>query len=183
VKFDSIQKIEFGQIDSTNTFAKLHIEEFDQSALTVIIAEKQTGGRGQFARQWISPPGGLYVSYVYFIDRYPSNPGEIGQLACRAVIELLGELGITGVKKEPNDVLVNGKKIGGILCETIQLHRGEVEASMKIGVIIGIGLNIALPEELLSSIDQPATSILACGCPISPGEAEQILRQKLIALL
>lgn len=173
MSFPLVKVIKFQQIDSTNTYAKNHLNEFDLASLTVIIANEQTAGRGQFARQWSSPPGGLYVSYVFFLDAYPANTAQLGQNACLAVMQTLELLGLHPTKKEPNDVLVDGKKIGGILCETVQ-HQN------KIAVIIGIGINVANPDYILDQIDQPATSLLRCGITIPIDQLELHLRQQIL---
>lgn len=154
-----MHRIHFTTIDSTNTWAKDHIEELPRDDWTVITADRQTAGRGQFNRTWRSPLGGLYVSFVYFLDEYPKDTGQIGQHACQAVIEAIGELGngIVAEKKEPNDVLIDGRKVAGILCETVQVDEGS-----KIGVVIGIGLNVNVPVEELNQVDQPATSLSLC---------------------
>lgn len=148
-----------GSIDSTNTFAKSRANHWDKTALTVLSAKEQTGGRGRFDRHWVSPRGkNIYVSYVIYTE--PRNPhltsvSLAGGVAVARTLELCGVSGIT--LKWPNDVLVNGKKIAGILVETLEVDE-------KLCVVVGVGLNVLSSKEDCEGITQPVTSVvLECG--------------------
>ena len=147
--------IYFESIDSTNTWAKKNVEQWSQSGVTIVIADTQTAGRGRFTRTWISPPKqNIYATYCFWIETERNDVGHIPQLLALSAAQILESLGFDPKIKWPNDLLLNGKKVGGILCETI-LHEN------KRGIICGIGLNVNMPKEMLDQIDRPATSLLA----------------------
>lgn len=101
---------------------------------TVVHADEQMAGRGRFGRTWFSPPGNLYVSILLRLDLPPERGAELSFLAALAVADTADALlprQTRATLKWPNDVLVNGGKIAGILVEQIADVR-----------ILGIGLNI-----------------------------------------
>lgn len=105
---------------------------------TILVAESQSAGRGRLGRQWLSPPGtGLYLSVVL---RPAVPPGELSKLTLLAAVAVVRALkAATGIEtriKWPNDILLHGRKLGGILTET------EAEADRIHYVVLGIGLNI-----------------------------------------
>ncbi|AMM54177.1 biotin--[acetyl-CoA-carboxylase] ligase [Pyrococcus kukulkanii] len=119
--------IYYQEISSTNDVAKsLDVEEG-----TVIVADRQTKGRGRLNRKWISPEGGLWLSVVLKPKVAPQDIPKIVFLGAIGVVRTLEELSIPGRIKWPNDVLVNFRKISGILTEKV----GEK-------VILGIGINV-----------------------------------------
>ena len=154
-----IIRYHFDVIDSTNTWAKGHVDEFDSSALILVTATAQTGGRGRFKRKWHSPSGvNIYATFCFFVefsclDRV--GVGHIPQLLALSTVSCLEYLHFQPKVKWPNDVLLSGKKVAGILCETTsgQDERGR-------WVICGIGCNVNMPQEELDLIDRPATSLL-----------------------
>ena len=151
----NIAHIHFAKIDSTNTWAKEHADEFDRNNLTVVIADEQTAGRGRWKRRWESPPHeNIYVSFCCFVDEKRPDIGHIPQLLALAAAYVVESLGLNAKLKWPNDLLIAGKKIGGILCETVSLSPYRC-------VITGIGLNVNMPLEALQLIDRPATSLFA----------------------
>jgi BirA family biotin operon repressor/biotin-[acetyl-CoA-carboxylase] ligase len=108
---------------------------------TAVIAERQTAGRGRLGRQWHSPPGlNLYCSIVL---RPPLPPGAVPQIALVAgtavAAAIAEETGVTAAIKWPNDVLVDGKKVSGILTEM------DAEVERVQHVIAGIGVNLNAP--------------------------------------
>ena len=127
--------VRLGAIASTMD-ALHHLAEAGAPAGTAVVAEVQTAGRGSRGRGWTSPPGGLWVSVL-------SRPASAGLelLSLRiglAVAELLGRLG-AGDRirlKWPNDLMLDDRKAGGILCEA-RWH-GESPA----WVVVGLGLNV-----------------------------------------
>lgn len=146
---------QFKTLTSTNAWAKQNIHLFEKHKLTLITADTQTQGRGQYGRQWISPPGqNLYASFCFYIDQKQQDPLSITHVLAISVIAILEQYGIRGEIKWPNDVKVNGKKIAGILCETVYNQE-------EFGVVVGLGFNINMPNDLLKNVDQPATSILS----------------------
>ena len=106
----------------------------------VVIAEEQNKGRGRFNRQWVSPPGlGLTLSIVL---RPPLERLRLlNMAACVALVDAIhGRTGLPATVKWPNDVLLNGKKVAGILIEA----RVVAEVSLKAGgyAVLGVGLNV-----------------------------------------
>ena len=144
----------FSETDSTNTRAK---ELADQGAPegTVIVSEKQTDGRGRKGRNWFSPSReGIYVSLILRPGISPDEAPKTTLLTAVAVAEALISLTLLKVSiKWPNDILINGKKIAGILTEI----RAEIDAIDYI--IVGLGLNVNTPD-FPDDIKEKATSIL-----------------------
>lgn len=124
----------FDSVESTNEYAKTLTKDAPEGA--VILVDEQTGGRGRFGRQWYSPKGGIWMSVIL----HPPDPSLIAIIAGIAVCKALHMNGVLPGIKWPNDIVLNGKKIGGILTEIID----------KI-VILGIGVNLNIrefPDEL-----------------------------------
>ena len=142
----------YNNLDSTNTFLKRECGRFQD--YSVVWAEEQTAGRGRFARKWDSIAGkDLTFSVLLPLVRIQrSNWPNITQIAALAIAELLEEHGMSALVKWPNDVLVNRKKICGILCET-------VEQNKQFFAILGVGLNVNSAQETLLKIGLPATSM------------------------
>ncbi|MCX8207156.1 MAG: biotin--[acetyl-CoA-carboxylase] ligase [Methanothrix sp.] len=132
-------------VGSTNEFAREIASESD--SWTVVIAEVQTAGRGRLGREWLSPPGGIWMSIILKPKVPPSEAFRYTMAASVAVCRSLRELyGLNARIKWPNDVLVNGRKICGILTEI------SAELDIINHIIIGIGINAnmsasSLPEE------------------------------------
>jgi len=143
----------FDSIDSTNTYAKKMASQ-DSEEGTLVIAEEQTAGRGRFDRTWHSSPGtNLTFSVIIRPNITPQRVGILSLYAGLAVTEAVQELSYTSPTcKWPNDVLVNGKKLCGILSEAI-FNSGQISA-----VIIGIGLNVN-QTEFSNTLASTATSI------------------------
>jgi len=138
----------FLTIDSTNTYAA-RIAHEGATEGAIVIADAQSGGKGRLGRSWISPSGvNLYLSVILRPSVAAPVAPQLNLLAAVAVADAITEVcQLTPTIKWPNDVLVAGKKVCGILAE-MQTEAGELRA-----VILGIGVNInaplsAFPEEL-----------------------------------
>jgi BirA family biotin operon repressor/biotin-[acetyl-CoA-carboxylase] ligase len=136
------------EIGSTNSWAK-ELALLGAEEGTVAIAQTQTAGRGRLDRVWFSPKGGLYFSVVFRPVLTPTQATKLVFVAGLAVAEVLHELyGLKIETKWPNDVLVNGRKVCGILAEM------NTAADSVNFVVVGIGVNAnfamknALPQEL-----------------------------------
>ena len=128
IKLDTYKLISLDKISSTQDWAHDLIANNKASDKTVIVATSQSSGRGRYRRKWISHTGNLYASFIYKIsERNPKLSYAVGV----AVAETLIEFGLKPKIKWPNDILIDGKKISGILIEYSQNF-----------VIIGIGINI-----------------------------------------
>jgi BirA family biotin operon repressor/biotin-[acetyl-CoA-carboxylase] ligase len=131
--------------ESTNSVA---LERGEKGAApgTVVVADSQTGGRGRLKRSWLSPPGmGLYFSLLLrpdlAVESLPKITLAAGLAICKAV-EF--EYGVFPQIKWPNDLLLEGRKFGGILTETGDLQ--NISNRQKPLVVVGVGLNLYLPE-------------------------------------
>lgn len=143
----------FATLDSTNTWGKDHLGEFARDKITLITADVQTKGRGQFNRPWISPPNtNIYATFCFFMEQGRTDIVNIPQLLAIAVVDVLAKMNIQAQIKWPNDLMLSGKKFGGILCETTPVDD-------QLGVVLGIGINLNMELEWLNKIDQPATSL------------------------
>lgn len=127
--------------ESTNS-RLLALTDLPGGKADVCIAEHQSAGRGRRGREWLAPfGGGICLSLSW---SFPEPPRQLSALTLAVGVALLRALessGVEGVRlKWPNDVLVNGRKLGGILCEL------RAEAGGPAYVVIGIGLNAHLTE-------------------------------------
>ncbi len=168
-------------LDSTSSRI---VEMPAQSDPQALLAEFQTAGRGRRGRQWLTPFGSqLAVSLAWSFDAMPRQlttlPLAVG-VACARVIRGCGiaDVGL----KWPNDILVDGRKLGGILLE----HRGESGSACR--VIVGIGINVSLQIEQATAVDQPWASLnpllQARGLPaVSRNELAARLLRELVDLL
>ncbi|WP_051652496.1 biotin--[acetyl-CoA-carboxylase] ligase [Clostridium algidicarnis] len=144
----------FDSIDSTNTKAKKLASKGAKEG-TVIISEEQTAGRGRLGRSWISPKHkGLWMSIILRPNIAPINAVKITQIVAAAIHKSINCLGIKSLIKWPNDIVLNDKKLCGILTEmNAELNRINY-------VVIGIGINVNLNEdEIPKDIRAIATSL------------------------
>lgn len=118
-------------------------------------AEMQTAGKGRRGRRWVSPFGrNIYLTYGRFIGRQLSELGGLSLVVGMVVVDVLRDMGLEGVGlKWPNDILLGGGKLGGILVELRASDKGGI------GIVLGVGLNLALNERESLSIDQPWSAI------------------------
>lgn len=157
----------FETIGSTNTWAKEHADAWQSDALTVITASTQTAGRGRFKRTWVSPPDvNIYVTFCFFLDLQRLDIGHVPQLLALCTAEVLEKEGFHPRLKWPNDILLSGKKVAGILSETV------IQGSQRC-VVCGIGVNVNMPLDICQQIDRPATSLCVEGQ--KPYSVEKIL--------
>ena len=110
-----LKKFNFKIINSTNDLA-IKIIKNTQNKAGIVIAEKQKKGRGQYGKKWISYKGNLFVSVFFPIDKIGLSLREFTKVNCLLVKKLLSNFykGKISIKK-PNDLLINKKKISGIL--------------------------------------------------------------------
>lgn len=144
-------------VGSTNEEAK-HLARAGAEDGTLVWARSQAKGRGRGGRDWASPPGNLYLSLVLRPDCPPARAPELSFVAALALGATIGSLLPPLVElryKWPNDVLVSGRKIGGILLEAESTGGSRIE-----WLVLGVGLNVAtFPAEARL----PATSLRAEG--------------------
>lgn len=144
----------FDTIDSTNTYAKSIGTKSNNGAL--VISEEQTVGRGRLGRSFMSPKHkGIWMSIILKPNINPKDAAKLTQVAAASVASAINELGIDTKVKWPNDILLNDKKLCGILTEL------SVSASNINYVIVGIGLNVNLAkDDFNEDIKDNATSLM-----------------------
>ncbi len=121
----------------------------------VVIAEEQSTGRGRLGRVWLAPPGtSLLLTALFRPSLEAARSGTLSRLIAQQAGDAIAE--ITGVRprvKDPNDLLIDGKKIAGILCQT------SIRGDQLDYLLVGIGLNVNIPPDQLPF--PTATSLLA----------------------
>jgi BirA family biotin operon repressor/biotin-[acetyl-CoA-carboxylase] ligase len=160
-----VRLIELAETPSTNAEAHTRIVAGERGPLW-ICATRQTAGRGRAGRSWASPPGNLYASYV---GTFVAEPAAIAQLSLVAGVALVDAIDRAAGRrlarltlKWPNDVLIGGAKLAGILAESVA---GGVNGAART-VILGIGANLADAPQL----GRPTVSLSEAGLVIAPGE-------------
>lgn len=120
--------LSFDKIPSTQLYAHDLIANNRATDKTVILAQAQSAGRGRYRRTWVSHHGNLYVSFIYHIEE---RDPKLSYAVAVALADAMINFGLSPTIKWPNDILIDGKKISGVLIEYA-----------KDFVIIGIGVNI-----------------------------------------
>lgn len=143
----------FDCIDSTNGY--LMRESLSSKGAHVCLAEMQSGGQGRRGRHWVSPfASNIYMSVKW---QYDTDPVSLSGLSLALGVGLMRVLTAAGCDdiglKWPNDIICQGKKIAGILLEL----KGDVNSSCH--VVAGVGVNVRMPEQADSAIDQPWTDL------------------------
>jgi BirA family biotin operon repressor/biotin-[acetyl-CoA-carboxylase] ligase len=132
-------------VDSTNDEARRLIEAGEHGPLWVVAA-RQSRGHGRLGRQWISPPGNLHASFILREFGEAAVAPQLGFVAgvaaMRALRAATGEAGRFALKW-PNDLLLDGAKLGGILLENVSAPTGDARVPNAAVAIIGIGVNCA----------------------------------------
>lgn len=141
-------------IESTNTYLMRKIDA-EKSHATCVAAQLQTQGRGRRGRNW---QAGLGASLTFsLLWRFQCGASALSGLSLAAGIALMRTLHAMGINnaqlKWPNDVLINREKLAGILIEL----QGDMEGPST--AVIGIGINLRLPENIKKQIEQPATDL------------------------
>ncbi|MCD6039079.1 MAG: hypothetical protein K0S27_479 [Gammaproteobacteria bacterium] len=154
------ERTHFEVTPSTQDYLKDHASELLQNTNQVVVtANEQTKGRGTKNRKWASPPHvNIYATFgiklpndfeLYFdLAKSPA----VMEIMALAVAKTLEDFGLKPQIKWRNDVLLNGKKVCGILCEVTPMNRG-------LAGLIGIGLNVNMAKEVCDTLDQPVTSM------------------------
>ncbi len=142
------------ETDSTNIYAKKHLAELEDC--TVISSRRQTAGRGRLNRSWLDlGEGNIFVSIVLKPSAsFNKNFVNLTQFLSVCICKTLELYGLKTEIKWPNDVNINGKKIAGILSETVMQG-----ASLK-GIVLGFGINVtASAEDVKKVTDKEVTSL------------------------
>ena len=128
----------FDSLCSTNQ-TLWNLLQQDATPGTVVIATQQTAGRGQWGRQWASPTGGLYLSVAIAPKLEANDSYQLTLASAWGIAAQLRKCGVNVGIKWPNDLVLNGRKLGGILTET-KVHKGQITQA-----VIGVGINWANP--------------------------------------
>nr|WP_307233308.1 biotin--[acetyl-CoA-carboxylase] ligase [Pararhizobium capsulatum] len=166
-----------GEVGSTNTEA-LQLARAGDTGHHWITAIRQTAGRGRRGRSWMSEPGNLYASLLLIdaapVEKLGALPLAVAVAVYDAIRAVMPPGGNPVTIKWPNDILVGGKKICGILLE------GERLADGRQALVIGCGINIAvLPDHGL----YPVTSLRVEGSTVSPDQIFAHLYQTMAEIL
>ena len=144
----------FKEVMSTNTVAKF-LSQNDVSNGTIVLSEKQSDAKGRLGKHWESPLGGIWLSIIVNPNVDHSKIPMITLATGVAVVKTLERIGIENAEiKWPNDVLINGKKISGILTEAI------TKFNTIDNVIIGVGIDANFDVDVLSKELQEGTTTL-----------------------
>ena len=159
---------------STNQYAKEHFEEF--GLVGAVYTTNQTAGRGRLGRSWVNAAGqALY--YTAVLRESLAQPATLPLLASLSTAaQLKARYGVDCQIKWPNDLLLNGKKVVGILCESVAYgYQG-----MGRGIVCGIGINLAQPQAYFDAAGLPhGTSLALQGAAVDLAADPDWLAQQL----
>ncbi len=144
---DKMRRLEtVWSVGSTNTTLMQHLPPVGRT--DVLLAEHQTAGRGRQGRSWLAPPGGaICLSLSWTFAQLPRDLGALGLVIGVCALRGLRSFGLHDIRlKWPNDLLVQDRKLGGILIEL------RAEAAGPASVVIGIGVNVALGRQIRDAI-------------------------------
>jgi len=147
-----------------------------QDKVTLVTATTQTAGRGRFKRTWVSPPDNIFATFCFAVEKHRTDVGNLPQVMALSVAQILEAHNFKPKIKWPNDLLLNDKKVSGILCETTPL-------SDHLAVALGVGVNVNMDQEALNQIDRPATSLRVEGGKIVTEELLLQLQTQFVANL
>jgi BirA family biotin operon repressor/biotin-[acetyl-CoA-carboxylase] ligase len=156
----TLKHTSFDLIDSTQIYARSQLNELKPNEWNLYTANGQTGGIGQHNRVWVSPYGvNVYATYAFLLDEKDiAKVFCMPQVSAFSVANILTSEGINCSIKWVNDVLINSKKVCGVLAESFS-NTLENKDSSYAAVLIGIGINVNSEAEHLSQVSQPATSM------------------------
>ncbi|WP_299776413.1 bifunctional biotin--[acetyl-CoA-carboxylase] ligase/biotin operon repressor BirA [uncultured Pseudoteredinibacter sp.] len=164
----------FNSTESTNSYL---LEQGSHGH--VCMAEQQLAGRGRRGRAWVSPfAKNVYLSVSWTFQGGAQSLEGLSLAVGVAVAEAIGSLGVEGVQlKWPNDVLHNGRKLGGILLEM----SGDVSGECKL--VLGIGLNVKMPDAGSRDIDQAWVDLTQLGMKASRNQLAAAILDRLMPML
>jgi BirA family biotin operon repressor/biotin-[acetyl-CoA-carboxylase] ligase len=155
--------LELATVASTNDVARRMADAGEPAGL-IVRAERQTAGRGRHGRTWQSPPGNLYASLLLRPARPMAEVASLSLVVALALAEAVEELSAGRLAprlKWPNDVLVDGAKLAGILLELVADPRRDMS-----GLIVGLGVNIGWAPA--GDLPYPATSLAEHEVAVAP---------------
>jgi len=163
--------LSFDRIDSTNNWAKKHLSQLLLET-TCIIAREQTAGRGRCGRSWIGFPDRTLA--LSFVEPVRAGLSLLHYLQVSALFlhDVVSSFGISARVRWPNDIWVGDRKLAGILVEGV-FREGAP------WVIVGIGMNVDLTEEMVASFSRPVISLRQIlGYRVSMDEIQQAVIER-----
>ena len=163
----------FDTLGSTNAEALARARQGERGPLW-IVARQQTAGRGRRGRTWVSRPGNLYATLLLTDPSPPHHAAELSFVAALALVDALEEIapGLALSLKWPNDLLLDGAKLAGILLEG--------ESGSPLAAAVGIGVNCAHHPD---AVAYPATDLAAAGAAVAPERLLAVLSRTMLARL
>ncbi|QRN85110.1 biotin--[acetyl-CoA-carboxylase] ligase [Clostridia bacterium] len=156
-----MEKIVLETVDSTNAACRRGIKN-GNSREHLIISERQTAGRGTKNHHWDSEKGGLYCTWYMGLSKDLTQDIWVSVFAALGIQDYFSSLGIQTNLKWPNDILLQGRKVGGLLAERF-VENGEDH------LMLGMGINFLQAKETFAKKDYLATSVLeATGMRLEP---------------
>ncbi|MHB8585996.1 MAG: biotin--[acetyl-CoA-carboxylase] ligase [Thermoplasmatota archaeon] len=156
----------FASLPSTMDLARERAEGGAAEGI-VIRADVQTSGRGRLGRAWVSPQGGLWFTLILRPHRPPTDWGPVSLIAGCAIHAAIENAGVACRLKWPNDIMIDEKKVAGILAES----------KAPAWVLVGVGVNTALPPDEQRGLPPEAQAL-----PLAAGDAEAFLPRCLAEL-
>ena len=144
-----LKQFNFKKVKSTNLTAIRLIKSLNNE-FGMIVSEAQSKGKGQYGRKWISYKGNIFLSFFYKLENINLSLNSLTKINCLLVKDVISKYYKKKITfKLPNDLLINKKKICGILQE-------KIEKSNKVFLIVGIGLNLIKNPNI---VNYPATNL------------------------
>lgn len=172
-----MKKIHFEHINSTSSYLKENYDKYDN--LTFVSADYQENGRGRNGRVWSSEEGENLLFSILIKDEVLFNKtSDLSLSSAVCVYKCLKKFNIDDVSiKWPNDVYIKGKKISGILLESVSCGKG-IEA-----LIIGVGINVNSEKFTNDLINEPTSMCLELGKKIDLDEIRQVIYNEFIVMI
>lgn len=158
-------------IDSTNA-ELMRLSPAQVQPGVALLALTQSGGRGRSDRVWESAPGGMYLSIVLL----PKTPQGLSLLGAKALLRLLESYGLRGALRWPNDVMIDGRKLGGVL-PVARYQGNRLERA-----VLGVGLNVAQPLSSFAEELRAHVTTLQTQLPLRSWDVVEVARSYLRAL-
>lgn len=142
----------FNKLNSTNLHLKQNFNNYEN--FDIILAEHQTNGYGRFKRQWLDLGGdNIFMSICLKFDGFNDNIVGITQYTALMLAKTFKFYGINPTIKWPNDIHIEGKKISGILAESV------IKNSKFLGIVMGLGINLNTNDKMFDKVSQKVTSL------------------------
>lgn len=167
------------EIDSTSDYLRREQSPGAAGQGRVCVAEWQSAGRGRRGRRWVSPYGSsLYLSLAWQLSAATLQSGGLSLAVAIAVLRALRNCGVEAVGlKWPNDIFYQGRKLAGILLDVAG------ESAGPFLVVIGIGVNLRLPDNAARDIDQPWADLSQCGISVDRNRLAGLIVDALVQAL